>query len=296
MPGGRERLLAALLAAGAIACGPDRLARVEEEATGRVEAMRERLAEARAAGRMDVPIARWELPGGLDEISGLALTADGRLFAHGDETAELYEIDYNRGIVLKRFSLGPDQVDGDFEALAIRDSTFRLLTSRGRIYAFAEGRNGERVPYTTVEPPLGRDCQELEGMTFDGEDLVFACKQARKAFGDDVLLFRWRPGARAAERIDVPIDSIRARVEGWEDFSAADITLRTETGTLLLVAGPEVSYLEVTADGGIVHARALPRGHTQPEGVAWTPEGFLLIADEAGAGPAAITVYPGAFR
>ncbi|HEX6643644.1 MAG TPA: hypothetical protein VF037_03150 [Gemmatimonadales bacterium] len=296
MQRGRERVLAMLLAAGALACGPDRLARVEEEAAGRVEAMRERLNEARTEGRMDMPIARWELPGGLDEVSGLAVTPDGRLFAHGDETAELYEIDYHRGIVVKRFSLGPEEVDGDFEALAIRDSTFLLLTSRGRIYEFTEGRNGERVRYSTSEPPLGRDCREFEGMAFDGEDLVFACKQARKAFGDALLLFRWRPGTRAVEHIVVPMDSVRARVPAWEGFGAADMTRRADTGTWLLVAGPEVGYLEVSPDGAVLGARALPGGHTQPEGIAWTPEGFLLIADEAGGGPAAITIYPGALQ
>ena len=46
-----------------------------------------------------------------------------------------------------------------------------LLTSKGRIYEFAEGRNGERVPYRTAEPPLGRDCQEFEGLAVAGDAL-----------------------------------------------------------------------------------------------------------------------------
>ena len=54
----------------------------------------------------DEPIARWLLPPELAEISGLALTPDGRLFAHNDETARITEIDYRRGTVIKHFSVG----------------------------------------------------------------------------------------------------------------------------------------------------------------------------------------------
>src|SRR5690349_3263789 len=39
-------------------------------------------------------IARWVMPRNLDELSGIALTHDGRLLAHGDEKAQVSEIDY----------------------------------------------------------------------------------------------------------------------------------------------------------------------------------------------------------
>ena len=50
---------------------------------------------------------------------------------------------------------GMGAVAADFEALTIRDSTFWLLTSKGRLYEFAEGRHGERVTYRTLDPPRG---------------------------------------------------------------------------------------------------------------------------------------------
>ena len=286
-------LLLLILAAG---CDPDRGARLERAAADREAAFVERATEARAAGESDRPIARWELPGALTEVSGLALTPDGRLFAHGDETGDLFEIDYRSGVVVRHFSLGPDPVTADFEALAIRDSTFWLLTSKGRLYEFEEGRNGERVAYRTIDPPLGSDCEEFEGMAEDGDALVFACKKSRKAFGGDLHLYRWRIGARSAERIDVSADSIRARMPEWEEFSASGITRRGDTGTYLLVAGPEQGYMEITPDGRILMARALPADHGQPEGAAWTADGLLFIADEATGRTAAVTIYPEPFR
>ena len=296
MPGSRSGALALLAVLLCGACEPDLSPRRERLAAERETAVAERARAVRASGQVDEPIARWELPGALTEVSGLALTPDGRLFAHGDETGDLFEIDYRRGVIVKRFSLGPDEVSADFEALAIGDSTFWLLTSKGRLYEFAEGRNGEEVPYRTSEPPLGKDCQEFEGMTFDGVALVAACKRARKAFGDDLLLFRWAPGGGAVERIDVAADSIRARVSGWKRFSASGIARRPDNGNFLLVAGPESGYLELTPEGGIVVARQLPSGHRQAEGIALDTGGALMIADEATGRAAAVTVYPGALR
>src|SRR5262245_54963359 len=63
----------------------------------------------------ETPDVQIQLPQRLREISGLAVTPDGRLFAHGDERAALYEIDPERGRILKSFSLN---VRGDFEGLA----------------------------------------------------------------------------------------------------------------------------------------------------------------------------------
>jgi uncharacterized protein YjiK len=292
----RSRNVALLLVLLAGACDPDRGARLERAAEERQAAFEERAAGARAAGESDRPVARWELPGALTEVSGLALTPDGRLFAHGDETGDVFEIDYRSGVVVKHFSLGPEAVAADFEALAIRDSTFWLLTSKGRLYEFAEGRNGERVTYRTLDPPLGSDCQEFEGMTIDGDALVFACKKARRAFGGDLHLYRWPLGGRAAERIDVPVDSIRARIAGWDAFSASGITRRGDTGTFLLVSGPEQGYMEIDSNGQILFARELPADHGQPEGVAWTGDGLLFIADEATGRAAALTIYPEPLR
>src|SRR4030095_14164756 len=47
-----------------------------------------------------------ELPGDLREISGITFTDDERLFAHGDEDGDVFQVDYITGKIMKRFSLG----------------------------------------------------------------------------------------------------------------------------------------------------------------------------------------------
>ena len=72
----------------------------------RLARLTESLADPDSGEARGKPIARWLLPPELAEISGLALTPDGRLFAHNDETARITEIDYRRGTIIKHFFVG----------------------------------------------------------------------------------------------------------------------------------------------------------------------------------------------
>src|SRR5690348_13559779 len=60
-----------------------------------------------------------ELGSDLLEISGITFTSNDRLFGHGDEDADIFEIDYSAGKVIKKFYLGELLVvKGDFEDIA----------------------------------------------------------------------------------------------------------------------------------------------------------------------------------
>jgi hypothetical protein len=280
-----------LLLAGLGACDRGAAgATAQAELATRRQNFQERLAAARA-GVPDEPVARWELPAMLAEISGLAITPDGRLLAHGDETGEVFEIDYRTGLVVKRFGIGDPPVTDDFESIALHDTTITLVTSSARLYQFAEGANGARVPYTSRDLALDDGCHEFEGAVFspDGGTLTLACKARRGKGADGLLLYRIAVGDGAPgglERIEV----------GRKKFSPSDITIRPDNGNYLLIAGPQQGYLELTPAGAVVVARALPKRHPQAEGLAVTRDGLLLIADEAASGRASLTVYAAPFR
>src|SRR5882672_7386903 len=44
-----------------------------------------------------------KLPGELNEISGITMTSDGRLFCEVDEDADIFELDYKTGSINKKF-------------------------------------------------------------------------------------------------------------------------------------------------------------------------------------------------
>ena len=146
---------------------------------------------------------QWSLPNRLNEISGLALTADERLLAVTDEIAVVYELDYTSGRLVKAFAFGKPPVRDDFEGIELRDGTVWLMTSDGRLLAGREGANGESVDFEQFEMGLREVC-ELEGLSKDasGKSLVLLCKEKRR---DEALqMFYWNPDSGEKSRIELP--------------------------------------------------------------------------------------------
>ncbi len=241
------------------------------------------------------PIARWVLPVGLAENSGLALTPDGRLLAHNDEAAVVYEIDYRRGTVVKQFMLGQSVIRDDFEAIAVAGDRRFMLTGTGKVYEFREGNQGAQVPFSLHDSRLAREC-EFEGLTFDStaNALVLACKRIlRKGLKDFVILYRWSLAdslKTAPEEVRIPVAEA---IQGtkWKRITPSDITVDSQTGHYVILASQERAILTVSRDGGVVGIRALPPRHPMAEGIALTPDGVLIVSDEATSGPATITLY-----
>ena len=289
-------LLAALLSGPACRPGghkavkPDSVALAERGA--RVE---EALAHPDSGKGKDAPIARWLLPRGLAEISGLALTQDGRLLAHGDEQGRVTEIDYRRGTIVKQFLVGSPPVRADFEGITVAGDAIVLLASNGRLYEFREGADGARVQYTVHDPHLGQEC-EFEGVAFESSSNSFllACKNVgKKSLRDFLVIYRWKrdsKGNSGLSELKVPL----ARAIGsnsWKTLHPTDITIDPVSGNYVLVAAPEKALLELTPGGDVVFARPLPGHHPQAEGVAVTKDGVLIVSDEAGKNAAAIALY-----
>lgn len=255
------------------------------------------------SGAVDAPIARWELPATLSEISGLALTADGRLLAHGDDRGKVFEVDYRRGVVVKEFTLGNPAAQADFEAITLVGDTVVLLASNGVLYEFAEGGNGKSVEYLTRDTGLGEKC-EFEGVAYDAtlKSLLLACKTVHdKALKDSLIIYRWPLPAASdigkAKRKNKTLSYLAvplARIIGsndWTELQPSDITIDPFNGNYVLIASRERALFEITPAGAVVFARPLPPGHDQAEGVAITKDSILIISDEAKGGPALITLY-----
>jgi uncharacterized protein YjiK len=241
------------------------------------------------------PLAQWRLPVALQEISGLALTNDGRLLVHDDEVGQVWEIDYRRGVLVKRFSLGKDILRGDFEGIAVAGDAAFLLTSTGMLYEFREGADAARVEYERHDTGLRREC-EFEGVAFDPaiNSLLLACKQVlTKELRDALVIYRWNLTSDSAARLSrlaVPIAGIIG-ANGWKHLHPSEITIDPRTGNYVLIASQEAALISITPAGALVFSRSLPALHRQAEGVAITKDNMLIISDEAAQGPAMITVY-----
>lgn len=240
------------------------------------------------------PIARWVLPNSLNEVSGLVLTPDGRLFTHGDEKGIVTEIDYRRGVILKQFQVGSN-LNEDFEGIAFAHGDFYLLASNGKLYQFKEGADRGQVSYTLHDTELGREC-EFEGVAFDSlrNEMELSCKNVGiKDLRHQLVIYRWslnQASTARLTRLTVPLDRIIGGHD-WKEFKPSDITVDPTSGNYVLVASLQNALVVLTPEGHVVAVQGLPAGHDQAEGVAITPDSILIIGDEAVQRPAAITLY-----
>jgi len=250
---------------------------------------------AGASAFAEAPDVQWRLPSRLKEISGLAVTRDGRLFGHDDERGVIYEINVDDGAFAKAFAIGDPVEAGDFEGLAIDgEGAFWMTTSHGRLYRFREGADGEHVAFERFDSGL-RDVCEVEGLAYVAPEdgLILACKENHvRGMRDQVTLYRWRAEGGAAELWRSWPEADLAMAAGVRRFRPSSLDFNAERGQFVLLSARDGALVELNAAGEVLAARALGSGHAQAEGAAIMPDGALVIADEGS--PALVSRYPGA--
>jgi len=240
--------------------------------------------------------AQVRLPHVLREVSDLAVTSDGRMFAVGDEQAVVFELDVQRGAIVKEFALGAPAVRADFEGIAVAEGRVFLLTSAGILYEAREGADRTAVPYATYDTGVGARC-ELEGLAYDPADhaLLLACKASHAAVRRDVItVARWSIPGRGLLPAGRPAPSVASATRGTDarDFNPSAIAREPRSGHWVLVAGRQRLLAELAPDGAVIAVRTLDRRlHPQPEGIAFLGDTAVLISDEGGGGRATLTRY-----
>ena len=223
---------------------------------------------------------RIKLPGELQEISGLTMTDDGRLFGHNDEKGFVYQIDYTNGDIVKKFSLGKKYEREDFEDIAYANNKFYMVSSKGNIYEFEEGNDGESVTYNILETDL-KSKYDVEGLCYDPvtNSLLLACKgypgkdfkkqKAVYSFSLDEMKLEKEP------RFLIDLSEIK------KTFNPSGIERNPTTGTFFIIAANGSAIIEISKDGKLIDKKKLPPViHEQPEGITFTPDRSLIISDE----------------
>jgi uncharacterized protein YjiK len=251
------------------------------------------------------------LPKKLKELSGLALTNDGRLFGHNDEEADIFQIDYSNGSVIKSFSLGEKSLKEDFEGIAIVHDMFYLVTSSGELYEFMEGEDKSSVPYKKYKTKLSSK-NDVEGLCYDphSNSLLLACKGSpgkkydgkRAVYSFSLSEKKLMKNPRfliSIKEVKNLKDSDFAQKLGEffllteDDFAPSGIERHPQTNSFFLLSSQGRRIVQISETGKIIGVIFLEKKHhNQPEGITFSKNLSLLIGDEAGSGKAKITRYP----
>lgn len=241
------------------------------------------------------PQSRVALVRGLREISGLAVTADGRLLAHNDERGEIAEVDPASGRIVKAFALGPGRVLADFEGIAVAGSSIFLVTSDGRLVQVREGRAGETVTYTPHDTGVADLC-EVEGLAWEPADrsLLLLCKTPLdKSLRGTLTVFRWSVDQKrllVPDRISIPLPREFQDRYG-RDFRGSALERDPASGDYVALAAINRVAVRFTRNGVLRGTTPLPGRHAQPEALAILRDGRVIIGDEGGKGAGMLTIY-----
>ena len=234
------------------------------------------------------------LPKQLNEISGLAITGDNRLFAHNDEIGTVYEIDISTGEITNEFYLGKKKVKKDFEGIAVVKDSLFMVTSSGVIYKFSYSVNKKNVDYNKFKTIISEKFN-VEGLCYDKatNSLLLACKdyagenlteyKAIYAFDLSTYILNEEP------RFLINLDSLKNKFN-INNFSPTGIEVHPNSANIYILSSHEKMIVELSSDGELLNAVKLKsKNHRQPEGIAFLSDLSLLISDEGKVGKAKVT-------
>ena len=232
----------------------------------------------------------------LDEISGVVFyPKDTSVFAINDELGKLYKIYIRKKIEIKDWKFSND---ADYEDLALVDSTFYAMHSNGNLSRFKIYSADSFVSKEVDLPISGKN--EFEALYYDDkkEKLILLCKDCN---ADKKEVSAYAYDTKTNSFSSTPLYSIDSKMvlnklpKGEKQYKPSAAAIHPITGELYIVSAVNKSIVIADTDGNIKNVFPVnPAIFKQPEGLTFTPNGDLVISNEAaetGAGNILIFKY-----
>lgn len=226
----------------------------------------------------------WQLnlPIELDEISGIVFyPKDTSVFAINDEFGWLYKIHLlgRKEIMKWKFSDG-----ADFEDLVMIDSIFYALQSNGTIITFRFGGSHTVFRRETHFPVKGN---EFEILFYDSvlQRLSLICKDCDSDKKKSLTRYFFDPANNSFDDTTRSIDVKKIAIMMGEKslkFKPSAAAIHPITGEIYIISAVN-DLLVITDPQGFpkISYEIDDKLFKQPEGIAFTPNGDLLISNEA---------------
>ena len=251
------------------------------------------------------PDKSWELPNKLVEISGLSYIDKHRLACVQDEKGNIYVFNLKTGKVERKIDFGDD---GDYEGVEIVKNDAWVLKSNGTLYKvkdYLEENEASGKKYTTALS--GKN--DTEGLAYDAynNQLLIACKghpftdekngkEFKAIYGFDLetklmgstpfLLIemdtiKYYKKYNTMAKLGVEFLAYFDSAKGDVSFQPSGIAVHPITGNIYVLASVG-NLLTVFSRMGDMLAMIELRSkyHPQPEGICFSPNGTLYIANE----------------
>jgi len=233
---------------------------------------------------------RWEMPAVLKEISGVAYIDDNRMACVQDEQGKIYIYNPKKKEVEKEIPFAPT---GDYEGIAIAGNTAFVLRADGRLF---EILNYNTKPSVVEHATPLTEKQDVEGLAYDKKNnrLLLAIKGYEPNTKDykGIYAFDLKTQKMAADpvyKVDL-MHTIWKDSKGKQKMEPSDLDIHPLTGDIYITDGAKPKLLIMDTAGNMKSLFPLDESKfPQPEGVAFTPEGELIISSEGKNGSGSIS-------
>jgi hypothetical protein len=219
----------------------------------------------------------------LSEISGITYyPKDTGIFAISDATGSLYKIFPGKNTPVQRWKFGSNH---DYEDLQRVDSTFYILSSTGNIVSL---KFSKHAPMLVTEFKMhDKEKNEFETLYFDSalHKLILICKDcaedkkntvSTRAFDISNNTYTKGPYTINVSTIDSLMKLKKIK------FKPSAAAINPLTHELFILASVNKMLVIADTNGNVKQSYSLrPSIYKQPEGIAFTPSGTLLISNES---------------
>lgn len=237
---------------------------------------------------------KMQMPADLNEISGIVYyPRDKSIFAISDATGWLYKIYPTHNLAIKKWKFAKNN---DFEDIQLVDSTFYVLASSGDIFSMRFVNAGLLKVESYHFPEKGNN--EFESLYYDAStgSLNMLCKDCEPDKKKSISIWRFQIADKSYQLSPVAIDvTIIAKDLGLDKVKIKPSATAIHPLTKELYILSSVNKLLIISDtnGKTKGVYPLdPAIFKQPEGIAFSPAGDLLISNESHeSGPANILIF-----
>lgn len=239
-------------------------------------------------------IHKWDMPDELNEISGINWLSDDRMACVQDEEGIIYIYNFNTELVEKKVNFAKS---GDYEALAIVDSTAYVMESSGKLF---EVSNYLSTNFQTKEyqiPFSGKN--NIESLVADSTNnrLLFTVKNKDPNSVSYKGIYVFNLETKTTETLPIlkiPITDSIFQIKGNKadkpfNFYPSEIAIHPKNNNIYVLSGKNPRLLIMDQSGKILKLHQLnKKSFPQPEGISFSSEGVIFISNEGKKGTANI--------
>jgi uncharacterized protein YjiK len=233
------------------------------------------------------PVAKWELPSELREVSGIALLENNIVACVQDEDGVIFLYDLDKKEVTRKIAFAEG---GDYEGIAIVENTAYVLRSDGAIYEVTHLQGSK--PKVTLHKSVLAESQDTEGLAYDkgNNRLLIAPKGYDDRIGDYKGIYVFSLANKKMQEqpvIKIPLTQEKLQSSGkkqknkYSVLQPSSLDFNDATGELFLIDAENFLLLTINIEGQVQRLIPLNKDQLrQPEGFAFNDKGELFISSE----------------